>query len=450
MYESEFTKEYRAKLMENNREYSEEFSEILSSTEEKRRLYHGKVIPMTYQGCFFDEKDIGIFNESIRRMAKIGRKVTAEFVNNPEYRKGFRFSKEMEDLILISPGYEEPVPVGRYDIFYNGDDEYKFCELNTDGSSAMNEDRVLGEILFETNLMNEMKKDWEIDRFELFHSLVKIFAKRYTRSRGVLPRTVAIVDFVDKGTTIEFEIFKKAFEEEGYLALICDPREMHYENGKLIGTDKNQKVSAPIDMVYRRVVTSDFLERIDECEEFLNAYKDNAFMMFGSFRSQVMHSKVIFDMLLAPETKRLLTDNENKFLEKHIPKTKKLLTEEDFEEVIENKDKYILKPYNSYASDGILLGRDYDKAGWENTIKKLSPDSYIYQEYVDVSPWEFVEPIDGKFVINNFNHVLGMFMYGENFSGCYIRIGKSGIVSGARDYYVPPAFMVKRKNTEDV
>ncbi len=51
---------------------------------------------------------------------------------------------KLEELILNRPTYYSPIPIARIDIFYNektGD--FKFCEFNTDGTSAMNEDRKL-------------------------------------------------------------------------------------------------------------------------------------------------------------------------------------------------------------------------------------------------------------------------------------------------------------------
>ena len=31
--------------------------------------------------------------------------------------KAFEFSKELEELILVEPGYDMPVPICRYDVF---------------------------------------------------------------------------------------------------------------------------------------------------------------------------------------------------------------------------------------------------------------------------------------------------------------------------------------------
>lgn len=448
MFYPDVTRDYLKIILSDPQAYADEFRALLKETAETRRLYHGTTIPITYQGMFFEEKELALFASIIETMAVIGRKVTAHYVENPEYRPGFRFDKTTEELILLDPGYDVPVPVGRYDIFYNGEGDFKFCELNTDGSSAMNEDRVLGGILLNTNAMRELSKTWELKQFELFRTLVMSLTERYRKIKNELPRTVAIVDFVDKGTTLEFERFREVFRKEGYVTAICDPRGLRYENGTLYGTDVDDGKEIPIDMVYRRLVTSDLVERVGDCKALLDAYRDQAILCFGSFRSQIMHSKLIFAMLHDPMTKKILSAEENAFVEKHVPATYYLLTEEDRERVRREKDRYILKPYNSYASQGVLLGREHNETDWGELCARLPLDAYIYQEYVDVDPTPFVElpeSGDGPMVETRLGHVIGLFMYDEKFAGSYTRVGAQGIISGVRRYYAAPAFRAKRK-----
>lgn len=460
MYLPKCTQDYIDYVKENEAACKEDAIQLFKKAAEKP-IYHGKAIPITYQGMFFDKETILVFEEIIDTMIAIGRKVTDEFVRNPEYRKGFHFDDVTTDLILQDPGYDMPVAIGRYDIFYNGStqdgaqriDDFKFCELNTDGSSAMNEDRILGAMLEDTVAMRAIKEKYTVERFDLFRPLVDRMLAYYEQKKGEKPKRVAIVDFIDKGTTLEFEVFRDTFLEVGVECVIVDPSEMRYEEvdagglfheKKLLAVDPQTGEKLPIDLVYRRVVTSDFVEEIAKCQPFLEAYKDQAFLMMGSFRSQVMHSKLIFSMLFHPRTKEILTAKENAFVENHVPYTAEILTQADKEKIKKHKDDYILKPYNSYASQGILLGREHDQASWNEKIDALPFDAFIYQEYVDVEPTPFVEFLgeDHHLEVNPMGHVIGLFTYLEQFSGSYTRVGKMGIISGARDYYSAPVFVM--------
>lgn len=445
MFINEFTESYIKKVMDNPRPYEEDYRGMLERSENKRRLSKHEVVPMTYQGFFFEDDDSAYFETILQTMASIGHKVTAKFLEDPAYRKAFHFSQTLEDLILIDPGYTTPVPVGRYDIFYNGRGDFKFCELNTDGSSAMNEDRVLGKLLLRSKIMEAMSRDWEISRFSLFRPLVHALTWEYKKLKGKLPQTVAIVDFDDKMTEKEFRHFHEVFEKEGFDCTLTDPRTMEYRDGVLYGTDPYTGREAAIDLVYRRMVTSDFLERIDDCQALLQAYKDQAFVMMGSFRSQIMHSKMIFKILHDPETLAVLSPEEQAFVKAHIPLTREVLTEEDKALIKSQKDDWILKPYNSYASQGILLGREHSDRDWAAIVDDLPFNEYVYQAFVDVDPTPFLHLEDYAFQVDNFGHVIGLFMYMEEFAGIYARIGQSGIISGARDYFAAPAYLVKKK-----
>lgn len=369
-----------------------------------------------------------------------------------DYYTNYIKSKEDWEFVQVytDPGYEIPVPVGRYDIFYNGPDAYQFCELNTDGSSAMNEDRVLGGILEHTQIFDTMAEEWRWRRFELFDSLVNAFLARYESIRGSRAKVVAIVDLLDKGTTVEFEVFRQAFARAGVRALICDVRRLTFDGTHLIGVDPETGEKLPIDLVYRRLVTSDFVAMRKEAEAFEAAYRAQAFVSFGSFRSQVMHAKTIFSMLHAPETKRILSAAENAFIAAHVPWTKELIDAEDQARIIDEKDRYILKPYNSYSSQGVLLGREHSAKEWADIVRGLPFDRYIYQEYVDVDRTPFVVP-DGKggMAIEHLGHVIGLFLYDEKFAGIYTRVGREGIISGARTYYTAPAFVVERRRAHE-
>lgn len=443
MHCPDFTREY-IDLALSKDFYRDEFKEILKKTADERRIYKGTVIPMTYQGIFFSPEDLEVFKYIIDTMMSIGRKMTDQFIKDPDFRRSFNFSKELEELILLDQGDPMPVPVGRYDIFYEGAGKFKFCELNTDGSSAMNEDRVLSSILLKSSLFKEMGKKWDIKPFELFDSLVVRFLDHYKKIRGREAETVAIVDILDKGTLPEFFQFKKAFENRGVKALVSDARELVYEDGRLMGKDEDDKYR-PIDLVYRRLVTSDFLEARSACKALEDAYRDRAILMLGGFRSQIMHAKTCFSVLSSDKINDILSPEEVAFVRDHVPYTAELVDENDKQKLIDCKDDYILKPYNSYASQGIYMGRDYKKDEWAKIIKDLPFDQYIYQDFVEENASPVLEIKNNKLQESGLGHVIGLFTYCEEFTGSYTRFGRQGIISGASSYYSAPAFFVTRK-----
>lgn len=438
MFNKKYAEEYISLVQQNPKIYYEDYLKLLDNVAHSNAIYKEKPVPVTYQGLFYDESDRASFSNLSKILMDITQKVTREYLINPEYRKLFGFSEKLEQLILHDPGYDITVPMARYDVFYNGPDKFKFIEFNTDGSSAMNKDNTVGDILIETLAMKNFQDKYDIECVDLFHPWIKESTSIYESIYGKKPK-IAIVDFLDIGATYEFKKFKQLFIDEGYECEIFDIRDLKYKNGKLVCDNFE------IDMVYRRAVTVEYMKHYDEMQAFTKAYFDNAFMLIGSFRSQIMHTKLIFKILLDPLTKNILTDSENQFLEMHIPITDNF-NKDVFKTVLNNKDKYIVKPVDDYASHGVYAGRGYSYDEWENILTEALNSDYIYQEYYQMDPLPFLEFNEhGEIEVNGFTAVLGMFIYNGKFIAPYTRVGRSSTVGGADKHYVAPNFLIKNK-----
>lgn len=52
MFYPEFTKEYIRRVLENPSRYAQDAQSLIDGSVEKRCVYHGMEVPMTYQGMF--------------------------------------------------------------------------------------------------------------------------------------------------------------------------------------------------------------------------------------------------------------------------------------------------------------------------------------------------------------------------------------------------------------
>lgn len=432
-------REYIELVTKNINRYLEDYKKTAEKVKNSKAQYKGQPIPFLYHPMFFTEKDIDNFRRIGNMMISIANKITNRYVKDKEFRKKFGFPKLMEELILVDNGYDINVPIGRFDIFYNSYDDFKFCELNTDGSSAMNEDNTLAEILLETEAMKDFSKKYSFSLFELFDSWVKESISIYNRFNPDNPKpNVAIVDFTESGTINEFKEFKKAYERNGYNCIIADPRDLTYRDGGLYF--ENYK----IDLVYRRIVTFELIEKADEIPDFIEAYKNKAMCTVGSVRSQVVHNKIIFKILHDEDTLEFLNEEERKFIRDHVPYTGLFKGEQEvFNHVFRNKNKYIMKPYDLNASKGVFVGRDCTDEEWKEKLEKVWNRDYIYQEFVEPCTREFVVYNDEGLSVEEFGTIIGLFMYNEKLAGLYTRIGKNNIISGIIDYYTLPNLLVR-------
>lgn len=437
----EVNKEYIDLVLQEPGNYIEDYKLTLGKVANSTAIYKGKPVPFLYHPMFFVQEDIDNFNKIGDLMISITNKVTNRYIEDKDFRAKFGFPKLIEDLIEIDNGYDVNVPIGRFDLFYKDYNNFKFCELNTDGSSAMNEDNTIGRIILETKAMKDFKKEYKFTNFELFHSWVDESIKIYNKfDPSKLKPNVAIVDFVESGTSAEFEEFKKAYIEKGYNCIIADPRDLKYKDGALYKDDYK------IDLIYRRIVTFELVEKADQIGDFIEAYKNKAICVIGSIRSQVIHNKIFFKILHDKDTLDFLSTEEREFVKNHIPVTGLFIGgEEVFNLVLNNKEKYIMKPLDLNASQGVFTGRDLSQKEWETRLKESFNKDYLYQEFFDPFIRDFIVFEDDKPSVQGFGSIIGLFLYNERLAGMYTRIGKENIISGLSSYYTVPNVLVKAK-----
>jgi len=410
-------------------------------------VYQGEVSDFLYVPKMYTARDIERFQEIATTTYTILEKIIQHYVDNPNYRKHFDFPQSLEELILLDPGYGCTIPIIRMDIFYNEDSgDFKFCEFNTDGSSAMNEDREVSNALALTPSFKTFTQNHNLHPFELFDSwvdaLLKIYAETADARRSPDKKpNIVIADFLDISTPLELKRFSDYFRARGLQAEVCDIRSLRF-NGTTLQTSSGMVVDA----LYRRAVTGDIMKHLDQVGDFLAAYRAKAFTLIGSFRTQIPHSKLSFEILHLPETRALLTSTEQDFICAHVPHTVRLSPKlsDLISNIINNKHDWIIKPLDSYGSKGVWAGRELDQKSWENLIRKTAAtEDHIAQHYVE----QFTAPnlesgfilsankkpveLDGLPSVKEYRDLTGLFVYAGKFKGLLARAGQQDRICAA-------------------
>ena len=434
--------QYEKNLLGNREGYERDYNRVITEVEKTPAKYYGKAVKFLYQPMFFDEKDIKKFEEASYQLMKILKKVIDEYIKNKGFREFFNFSPILEQLILKDPGYNIPVPMARFDVFYYPTGEFKFCELNADGSSGMVETRELQNIFNDSLAIDELKKDYDITTFELFDSWVDALLHNYRQfSGGDKKPNVAIIDRFSSSIPNEFIEFQKVFEKRGYSTIITDIRELDYRDGRLFYKDFQ------IDCIYRRAVTWEIIERPGETRAFIDAYLDGRVCVVGPIRSQIIHNKNIFNILHDPLKTGFLTEDEREFITKYIPYTR--FFDKDNKELVDftiaNKDDLVLKPLDKYASYGVNIGRDFTLQKWKDVINNQGQEEYLLQDFCKLPnmPMAIFKNHDIKFI--GTNYVLGLYLYNERFQGVYTRTSQQNVVGVIGEFAAVPNFLVKEK-----
>jgi glutathionylspermidine synthase len=422
-------------------EFIDEYKRVEKEIENSSARYMGEPINFLFQPVFFSEEDLAWLESVLSQLTNILFKTVEEYRTNKSFRRVFPFSKRTEELVLADPGYENPFPMARFDVFYDYDEGLKFCEFNTDGSAGMNEARVLQNAVYGSKALDFLPDDCEVNYYTPMENWIDNIIGIYHEYAGEErdPETLAIVDFQGEGINSEFKEYKERFEKRGYNAVIQDPRELSYDGQNLMaGSEK-------IDLVYRRATTHKIIERYEEVEPFLDAYRDGNVCVVGGFTSQIVHNKSLFAILQEPEYTDFMTAEEEEFVKRHFPLSR-IFHEGDRslrEKLIEDKEKFLLKPFDKFAAHGVYVGDDFDQDEWEEKVDEVQGNDYIAQEYCDVPKKEFLYVDDDELSFEEFGYLIGLFMYNQEVNGLYTRVGRENVIASLVECFTLPNFLVE-------
>lgn len=386
---------------------------------------------------FFTQEDKQNFNEIVQMTYGIFTKVIHAYRKDEKVRSLFGFSKELEELIVLKPRYASMIPICRVDIFYNEQTkDFHFCEFNTDGTSAMNENKRLHEFLKWNNVYTHFQEDYE--EMELVESWADTFLD-ICASDQKLPKDfrIGIVDFLDKAYLSELYVFEKVFQARNIPCEVIDIRKLEYREGKLYSKVTNQ----PIDVIYRRAVTRDIMEQYDQVSDFIQAVKDDAVCLIGAFQTQLVHHKEISKVLVSSIMQAYFNQEEIEFIEKHLPATYDL-DESIKTKVLENKDQWIVKPKDSYASKGVWAGVDLSDDRWQEVVEHSMNQDYIVQTYITPYQTENIDLVNYD-TFQQYSNLTGLYVYDGKFAGVYSRLSDSGIISTQYNEKTIPTLFIK-------
>ena len=307
-------------------------------------------------------------------------------LQDSELRRELGLEDEEERLAMADPGFKYSSPSVRLDSFFA--DEVRFVEYNAESPAGMAYSDNLAAIFAGLPVMKAFRKRFRgaflPTRRRQLRSMLSAFRQW---GKGATP-TIAIVDWEGLPTAPEFEMFKAFFEEAGVKTVICDPRALEMRRGRLYARGK------AVNLVYRRVLTSELLARGDDTRVLRDAYVAGAVCVINSFRAKLLHKKMSLALLSDPRYARLYTSSQRAAIRRHIPWTRKVRPELA-EDIARRRETLVLKPNDEYGGKGVILGWTVSQAEWEAAIGVATVHSYVVQQAVAIPHVPFPIALDG-------------------------------------------------------
>jgi hypothetical protein len=273
----------------------------------------------------------------------------------------------------------------------------------------------------------------------------------YAAWRGVrtLPR-IAILDWTEVPTYSEFVLFRDYFTRLGLEVIIGDVRDCDFREGTFYVAGR------PIDLVYKRVLISELIERGGMQHPLLRALRANAVCMVNPLRCKPLYKKASLAVLSDEAHADLFTASQQSAIRDHIPWTRVVEARQTtfegrsidlLEFIAANKDRLVLKPNDDYGGKGIVLGWTVDAARWDEALRTALSVPYVVQDRISLPSEPFPAWVDGTLHLGERLLDTAPFVcMGNQVEGCLTRIATDPLLNvTAGGGSTVPTFLIERR-----
>lgn len=322
----------------------------------------------------------------------------------------------------------------------------RFIEINSDAPAGFGYGDRMAAVFRELPSFRRFAERHAVGYEPSAGRLVEAVLELWSRRGDPASPTVAIVDFADVKTRADQEILLREFAARGVRCLMADPRETQVRDGGLWAGPER------IDVVYRRAVLSELLERESDVEGFFAAYRDGLVPFVNSFRCHLSEDKAFFALLGDEAFGHLMTAEEQAFVRSVVPWTRKLeerRTLRDRREVdlvphvLERRLEFVLKPAHAYGGRSVFIGDETEPAAWEAAVRAALGTPWVVQERVAIPEEEFPVVAGGALSFERLKVNTNPFYVAGAEVGAVTRVSRSSVINVSAGGGSVPTFVIE-------
>jgi hypothetical protein len=382
-----------------------------------RGILFGDGLLPTYAYAYVTSRD------TVRRWAgqaelliEAAEHLSRRLLSESTFYEAMGLGRDAVELIQVDPGYQRNCVLCRPDGIPVGS-ELKFVELNCDSPAMMSFLDIVAECLLELDAFAPFRAARPSSASDkLLDTLLACY--REYGGTNTAP-TIAIADWEGQKTRYEHARLAEHFEARGAPTIVCDPRAFHLVDGEL--RVKGRRV----DLVYRRALASEIIERQTEVEPLLKAYRDGTICMVNPLRSYVAGAKsVLSHLALAPDLPANLAAAANL-----VPRTV-LLDNEDARAMVKSTaTRWALKKSESHGGMNVILPGISTEASWYQALESSTRETWIAQEYLEVPRME-LPIVEGESVAWSEKYYnWNPFVFGGTYAGGLVRVSSTPLIN---------------------
>jgi uncharacterized circularly permuted ATP-grasp superfamily protein len=342
--------------------------------------------------------------------------------------------------VRLDPGPPD-VLLSRLDAFI-GEEGPRFIEINSDAPAGLGYGDRMADVFTRLPAFCAFRERHHVAYPRSVPAVVEAVLHIHTRTSTPV---VAIVDFADVKTRGDQVILQRAFEERGVRCLLADPREMDLHDGWL--WSRSQRV----DLVYRRAVLSELLEKKGEVAPFLRAYDSRVAVFVNSFRCRLSEDKAFLALLTDEAFAALMSADERALAARCVPWTRRVAERRTMRagrdvdllpHVIERRDEMVLKPAHGYGGRSVFIGSETAADEWERAVHAACSGPWVVQERVAIPEEAFPVFESGTLAFDAFKLNANPFYVGGAEVGAVARASRSSVINVSAGGGSVPTFVV--------
>ncbi len=371
---------------------------------------------------------------------------------DPAVRAQFRLSAWEEEMLAADPGFAEPSPHSRLDAFVvDATGGMVLTEYNAETPAGAGYNDALTDAFQDLPVMRAFATQAEVQPIYARHGVLHVLLDAWRQFGGSWRApSIAIADWADVPTRSEFVLLQRYFEEMGCPTLVADPRAMDYTGGRLYADGR------AIDLVYKRVLLHELVERGGLDQPLVRAVRDRAVCMVNPFQCKILHKKASLAVLSDERNRRAFGPAAQEAIRAHVPWTR--VVEERRTEyggrpvdlvpfIIEHRERLVLKPNDDYGGAGIVLGWQAEAAAWAGAVERALVSPYVVQERVPIASEPYPSFVDGRVMLaDRLIDTAPFVCYGAHAVGCLTRLSTAALLNvTAGGGSTVPLFLVAKR-----
>ena len=373
-----------------------------------RGIYFGDNVLPTYAYAFLaPEERILHWAKQAERLIDAAERAANLLVTDSSFFDAMGLGKSARELVAVDPGYRRICVLCRPDGIPLGSD-VKFVEVNSDSPAMMMFIDVVADCLLELDAFAWLRPKRPASAADrLFDTLLDC----YREQRGNSMPNIAIADWEGQKTRFEHQRLAEHFEKRGAATVVSDPRAFRRANGALWLGDRR------IDLVYRRALSSELIERAAEIGPLLDSYRDGSVCMVNPLRSYVAGVKSVLSYLAVNGAGDV------------VPRTMLLDSDEKRDLVRSTSSKWVLKKSESHGGENVVLPSPENHDEWHAALAASSRDVWIAQEYLEIPKLALPVVENGRMVEVEKHYNWNPFMFGGRYAGGLVRVSSTPLIN---------------------